>query len=365
VTPNACLRTADHIVRQEAEESPAVYLGVDSHKDSLAASIVDVAGREVKAHTFTNTPVGHRQLLRWALAGGVERFGIECSGTYGAALAKVLLAAGVDVREVPPKLSVRERRRGRRLGKSDPLDALAIARVTAREEKLPPVAKPAMCEELGVLCDYRDELVTRRSAIANRLHCDLSVICPGYTSTCRSLVSGAALTRVTYLLRGQHNARADVARRRVAELRRLDLEIKARTREISTLVRMTGTHVVEIKGVGPLLGARILAEVGDVRRYPTSSHFASANGTAPIPASSGKVVRYRLNRGGNRRLNRALHFVAIVQAHSDDRAKAYLARKISTGKSGKEAIRCLKRHLSDAVYRALQADFATPQALAA
>ena len=342
-----------------------MYLGVDSHKDSLAACIVDVAGREVHARTFANTTVGHRQLLRWARTGGVQRFGIECTGTYGAALAKALLAEGLDVREVPPKLSVRERRRGRRLGKSDPLDALAIARVTAREEKLPPVAKPALCEELGVLCDYRDELVTRRSAIANRLHCDLSVICPGYTSTCRSLVSGAALTRVTYLLRGQHSARADVARRRIAELRRLDLEIKARTREIATLVRITGSHVVEIKGVGPLLGARILAEVGDIRRYPTSSHFASANGTAPIPASSGKVVRYRLNRGGNRRLNRALHYVALVQAHSDDRAKAYLARKISTGKSGKEAVRCLKRHLSDAVYRALQADFATPQALAA
>lgn len=126
--------------------------------------------------------------------------------------------------------------------------------------------------------------------------------------------------------------------------------------DIVRRVRDTGTTLTEIPGVGALVAARILAEVGDVARYPTAAHFASANGTAPIPASSGRTVRHRLNRGGNRRLNKALHFAALTKAHAEPRAREYLERKRFAGKTGREAVRCLKRRLSDVVYRQLEAD---------
>ena len=131
--------------------------------------------------------------------------------------------------------------------------------------------------------------------------------------------------------------------------------------QLTKLVAATRTRLVETVGIGPLLAARILGEVGDIHRFPTSDHFASANGTAPIPVSSGRTDRYRLNRGGNRRRNRALYFAALTQASHDPRARAYLARKQAEGKTRREALRCLKRRLSDVVYRALLAEPKPPE----
>lgn len=334
-----------------------MFVGVDSHKDTLAACVVDGAGREVAAATFENSPAGHAKLLRWAQgAGDIQRVGVECSGTYGAAFGRLLVEQGVAAFEVPTKLSVRERRHLRQPGKSDPGDALAIARVTAREKSLPPLGRPQAADDLAVLVDFRDELVLERTAIANRLHAGLVVLCPGYGKRLRSLTTARALTRVVGLLRGCTNLRAEVARRRVARLRQLDRQILDMTTTISRSVKATRTTLTAIPGVGALVAARILAEVGDVSRYPTADHFASANGTAPIPASSGRTVRHRLNRGGNRRINKALHFVALTQAHYHPPARAYLDRKQAQGKTGREALRCLKRRLSDVVFRTLQAD---------
>jgi transposase len=334
-----------------------VFVGVDSHKDTLAACVVDEAGREIAAATFENSPAGHTKLLRWAQGiGDVQRVGVECSGTYGAAFGRLLVEHDVAAFEVPTKLSVRERRHLRRPGKSDPGDALAIARVTAREKALPPLGRPQLADDLAVLMDFRDELVVERTSVANRLHADLVVLCPGYSKQLRSLTTSAALDRVVRLLRGCSGLRVDVARRRVARLRQLDRQIVDMTATISDQVKASRTKLTEIPGVGALTAARILAEVGNVSRFPTPAHFASANGTAPIPASSGRTVRHRLNRGGNRRLNRALHFVALTQAHYHAPAKAYLERKRTQGKTGREAVRCLKRRLSDVVFRTLVAE---------
>jgi transposase len=334
-----------------------VFVGVDSHKDTLATCVVDGAGREIAAATFENSPAGHAKLLRWMqVAGDIERVGVECSGTYGAGLGRFLVEQGVAAFEVPTKLSVRERRHLRRPGKSDPGDALAIARVTLREKLLPPLGRPQVADDLGVLVDFREELVLERTTAANRLHADLVVLCPGYNKQLRSLTTAVALTRVLRLLRGNTALRADVARRRVARLRELDRQIADMAATISRRVKATRTTLTAIPGVGALTAARILADVGDVRRYPSADHFASANGTAPIPASSGRTVRHRLNRGGNRRLNKALYFVALTQAHYHPPARAYLDRKRAQGKTGREALRCLKRRLSDVVFRTLQAD---------
>ncbi len=157
---------------------------------------------------------------------------------------------------------------------------------------------------------------------------------------------------------GCDGLRAEVARQRIARLRQLDREVTRATATVRRQVAATGTGLTEIVGVGGLIAARILAEVGDVRRFPTSHHFASANGTAPVPACSARTVRYRRNRSGNRRLNRALYYVAITQARMHPPARAYVERKLTQGKSRRDAVRCLQRRLSDVVYRALLSDVA-------
>ena len=239
-----------------------------------------------------------------------------------------------------------------------PTDALAIARIAARESTLPPIRQPGLAEDLKVLSDCRDELVVERNAEVNRLHADLAIVAPGYAQSCRHLVSARALTRADRLLRGDASVRARLARRRISRLRRLDAEISVLAHEIDELVTSSGSTLTRIVGIGPLLAARFLGEVGDVRRFPTADHFASGNGTAPIPVSSGRTDRHRLNRGGNRRLNRALHYVALTQSTWEPRAVAYLERKRHEGKTRREALRCLKRRLSDIVYRALVSDAA-------
>jgi transposase len=347
------MRTVD-LHRRAAREGGRVFVGIDSHKDSLAACVVDGSGREVRSAVFENSPAGHRELLAWArLTGTLERFGIEGSANLGAGLARLLMAEGEIVCEVPCEMTVRERRRLRRPGKSDPTDALAIARVAAREDTLPPARRAGWAEDLKVLSDYRDQLVVERNAEVNRLHADLAIVCPGYARRCRTLVSDRSLSTAGRLLRRETSVRAQVAKRRIGRLRKLDRQIAELATEIAALVQQTGTHLTEIVGIGPLLAARILGEVASVSRYPSAAHFASANGTAPIPASSGRTDRHRLNRGGNRRLNRALHYMALTQANFEPRAIAYLARKQSEGKTRREALRCLKRRLSDVVYRTL------------
>ena len=190
-------------------------------------------GHRLEGDIFPNTPSGHRRLLAWAMADGpIRRFGIEGSANLGAGLARFLSDNGQDVVEVPGRLTVRERTRLRRGGKSDPMDALAIARVTARETTLPPVRRPGLAEDLKVLSDFRDELVVQRNAEGNRLHADLAIVSPGYARSCRSLVSARALTRASGLLRGQGSMRARLARRRIKRLRKLDAEIAVLTSDI-------------------------------------------------------------------------------------------------------------------------------------
>jgi transposase len=254
-----------------------LFCGVDSHKDTLAACLVAQAGRRLAAASFANTPAGHRQLAAWLdRHGPAVRVGVEGGANLGAGLARFLADCGLDVREVPCALTVRERRRLRRPGKSDPTDALAIARICAREHDLPPARQAGLAEDLKVLSDYRDELLVARNAEANRVHADLAIICPGYAQVCRRLTAERSLAAAEHLLADLPAVRAQV----------------------------------DLVGIGPILAARILGEVGDVARFPDADHFAAANGTAPIPVSSGRTDRHRLNRGGNRRLNRAVHYVA-------------------------------------------------------
>ena len=340
-----------------------LFCGVDSHKDTLAACLVDQTGRHLAAASVPNTPAGYRRLAGWlAEHGPVTRVGIEGSANLGAALASFLYDLGVQVCEVPGALTVRERRRLRRPGKSDPTDALAIARITARDPDLPPARQPGPATDLKVLSDYRDQLLVWRNAEANRLHADLAIVCPGYGRVCRRLTAERSLAAAEQLLTDQPSARAQVARCRIGRLRELDAEIGDLASQLARLVAARRTRLTDIVGIGPILAARILGEVGEISRFPDADHFAAANGTAPIPVASGRTDRHRLNRGGNRRLNRAVHYVALTQATWEPRAVAYLARKQAESKTRREALRCLKRRLSTVIFNALVAGPKPPPA---
>jgi transposase len=334
-----------------------MVFGVDSHKETLAACGVDEIGRRQAAREFPNCRSGHVALLDWACQlGGDHVFAIEGSGGFGRALAVYLAAHRQTVVEVPPGLTARERRRLRARGKSDPGDALAIARVAVREPRLPEPARIGRSRSLRELVDYREQQVGERTRCANRLHADLVELCPGYQVQIKNLVSKRYLSRAQHLLADNSLTRAGLARRRLQDLRRLDLEMAELKLEITRLVEASGTKLTAITGISSLVAARILGEAGDVRRFASKNQFASATGTAPVPASSGSVRRHRLNRGGNRRLNRAIHTIAMVQAQIDPRGRAYVERRRAEGKSWREALRCLKRHLSNVIYRELMAE---------
>jgi transposase len=334
-----------------------VAIGVDSHKGSLAAAVVDELGRVIEATEFPNHPKGHDAFQDWVGAQAKERrIGVEGSLNYGAALTRHLLSCGEDVREVPASLTHVERRKRRSQGKSDLIDAVAIARVVAREEDLPSARRTALLADLKLLVDYRDQLARSRTQVANRAHADLAAIRPGYERSIPKLLTKGQLGKARGMVRGDHSLRAELLRRRLTEIARLDRTIAQAGKQIKAAVQRTGTTLSEIPGVGPLIAAKILGEVGEVSRIRSKAAFAVMSGTAPLLASSGQTNRHRLSRGGNRQLNRALHFVAFIQSRTTPEAKEYLGRQRAAGKSPKESMRCLKRHLSNVVYRRLVAD---------
>jgi transposase len=334
-----------------------VAIGIDSHKRSLAAAVLDVLGRVIDAREFSNDERGHISLLKWARTQAPNRvIGIEGAGSYGAGLARLLLQAGEDVREVPAFLTHRERKKSPSKGKSDPADAVAIARVVARGEGLSSPERCAVFEDLKMLTDHRDQLVRARTRLINRTHKDLVVSHPGYEKRIPKLNSKKNLTAALALLRGNVSVRARLIRERVAEIRRLDSKVAAVEKDIAAKVKESGSTLTELEGIGFVVAAKVLGEVGNPTRIRSQGSFAMLSGTAPLEASSGATKRHRLNRGGNRQLNYALHMMARARLNRDADTKAYVARLRIEGKSDKEAMRCLKRHLSNVVYRQLVID---------
>jgi transposase len=328
-------------------------IGIDTHKGTLAACAVDPLGAVVAERTFGCDPEGLAELVRWARRLAADgRIGVEGSASYGAPVARMLIAAGLEVREVPPHLSRRERVRTRRAGKSDPGDALAIARVTLRERALPPVRLADRTEELGLLVDAREELVQTQTRTRNRLHAHLVVLLPGYGRTAAQLVTTRQLDAIEALLAPLGGTRAAHARGLLEDVRSLGR--RAKELQLQIAGRVAGHPLLGLPGVGDITAAWLISEVGDVTRFGSPAAFAMLAGVAPIPASSGESQRMRLNRGGNRRLNRALYTIALVQAWHHPPARSYVARKRSEGMSWKEALRCLKHRIARPVFRLLQ-----------
>uniref|UniRef100_UPI002F2B69DD IS110 family transposase n=1 Tax=Motilibacter deserti TaxID=2714956 RepID=UPI002F2B69DD len=282
---------------------------------------------------------------------------VEGANGTGRPLAQRLLADGEDVLDVPAKLAARVRvfdtGQGR---KTDATDAHSIATVALRTQGLRRLQPDERMVALRLLCDRRDELARLRVQTVNRLHRLLAELIPGGAS--RDLSADKA-RRLLATVRPQDLAgstRRRMAVEELADLVAVDAKLKALKKELAAAVVAAGSGLMRIHGIGPAGAARILADVGDVARFPDRNRFASWTGTAPLEASSGEQVRHRLSRAGNRRLNHVLHIAAIVQLRHDTPGRAYYRRKRAEGKTAMEALRCLRRRISDAVYRQLVAD---------
>jgi transposase len=332
-------------------------IGVDAHKRVHAAVAIDAAGREQAHWRGANTPAGWHALRDWATALAPEVcWGIEGAGQYGRGLAQSLVRAGATVLEVNPRLTATMRRGSRPRGKSDRLDALAVARVVQQEgAALPAVVPEDATASLAVLVSDRTSALAEATRLRNQLHQhlhQLSAVDPQHWPDLTDPDAIAGL--LTYaapspdpVVAARAQAVRHLAERLVLALRQAETTRQA----IETATRPHLEPLLAICGVAPLTAGLLAAELG-TRRFASDAALASYAGAAPLEASSGEHVRHRLNRGGNRQLNAVLHRIALVQARCHPPAQTYLARRQAEGKTKAEAIRALKRYIARAVFQA-------------
>jgi transposase len=330
-----------------------IVIGVDVHKYSLTAVAVDEVGRTLAELTASD----EQALLAWSISLPVERlWAVEDCRHVTRALEKALVSASEQLVRVPPKLTAPQRRSGRVRGKSDPLDALAIARAALREPRLDrPRAGEERLRELRLLVDHRDDLVDERRRAQQRLRWHLHELDPLLGVPAGALDRPVWLDRIARkLARREQTLQVRIARELVGRCRALTRTILELERELAVMTAQTAPALLELPGCGAVTAAKLLAEIGPIDRFQTDAQLARHGGVAPLEASSGRVRRHRLDRGGNRQLNCALHRIAVTQARVHPAARAYLERKQAEGKSRREAIRCLKRQLARVVFNTLK-----------
>jgi transposase len=336
-----------------------IVIGADPHKLTHTAAAVDCASGELRSsETVAARDSGHAALLDWARALDSERvWAIEDCRHVSGGLERFLVERGERVVRVPPKLMAGARRGARERGKSDPIDAAAVARAALREgiETLPAAFLDEAALAVKLLLDHREDLVGESRRAQNRLRWHLHDIDPELAPPERSLRHQRVLRSLgARLARRQQTVRVRLARelvRRCAALRR---ELDALERELHARVREQAPELLELPGCGPLTAAKLIAEIAGADRFRTDAKLARHAGIAPLPASSGARHRHRLDRRGNRQLNSAFHRIAVTQARIHPEARAFLERKRSEGKSNREALRSLKRHLVRHVHRLLR-----------
>jgi transposase len=344
-------------------EENGVVIGMDPHKRSVTIAVMTSDERVLGGGRFATDVEGFMAMLA-SVAGWPDRvWAIEGCEGIGRHVAQRLLAEGELVVDVPAKLSARVRVFATGQGrKTDATDAHSIALVGVRVRGLRSVVDDEQLELLRLLVDRRRRIGEEHTRMVCQLHRLLLELIPGgakkdlSAAQARTLLAGVRPRDLVGKTRKRH------AMELVVDLERIYQRKKAANKELIELITTTGTSLIDLHGIGPSGAARLLVEVGDVTRFPDRGHFASWTGTAPIDASSGDRVRHRLSRGGNRQINMVLHMMAVVQLRNPTEGRAYYDRKVAAGKSPNEAMRCLKRRLSDIVYRTMLNDLVANKA---
>jgi len=334
-----------------------VIIGMDPHKASNTIAVLDRGENLLTRRRFENSDDGFVEMLEAVAEFSSRVWAVEGANGMGRSVAQRLVGLDEIVVDVPAKLSTRVRVYSTGHGsKTDNTDALAVARAAIHSRHLRLVRADDATVAMKLLSDRRRELVRLRTQAVCRLHRLLCELIPGGGPNLLTAEKAFDLVNDLHPDDPANQMRIEIALDHIEDVKRLDAKIDDYTRRITTEVKASDTTLTRVYGIGPVSAAAIIGDVGDVSRFPSRDHFASYTGTAPIAASSGDHQRHRLNRAGNRRLNHFLHIAAITQIRNDTPGRDYYRRKLAAGKSTKEALRCLKRRISDAVWRQLQVD---------
>jgi transposase len=334
-----------------------VIIGMDPHKRSATIEVINGREQVLDQGRFGTDRAGYRAMLAAGRKHPDRVWAVEGCNGIGRHLAQRLVADGEPVVDVPAKLSARARVFSTGQGrKTDPVDAHSVALVGLRTHNLRVIGVDDATVALRLLIDRRDELGVARTQTVNRIHRLLLELLPGGAKKDLSAAQAKALLASVRPRDVVGRTRRRLAADHVAELMVIDKKIKAADHELRELIEITGSSLLELYGIGPSGAARLIGDVGDITRFADRGRFASWNGTAPLDASSGDQKRHRLSRAGNRRINRVLHMMAMTELRQGGEGLRYYNRKTAAGKTKKEAMRCLKRRLSDIVYARMRAD---------
>ena len=334
-----------------------IIIGVDPHKLSVTIEVIDDHEQVLATGRFATDNAGYAAMRKHVVAWPERTWAVEGSNGAGRPLAQRLLADGERVVDVPAKLAARARVLDTGHGrKTDAHDAHSVAVAAVRAKGLRVLAHDPDLEALRMLVDRRDELVRQRVQTVNRLQRLLGELTPGKVKKDITALQAKAILASVRPRDVLGKTRRRLAAEQLADLVAVEKKIKSLGKELKAVVQDSGSTLMDLPGVGPIVAARVLADVGDVARFADRNRFASWTGTAPIEASSGETVRHRLSRAGNRRMNHMIHIAAATQIRLDTEGRRYYRRKQAEGKTRMEAMRCLKRRISDAIYRQLLAD---------
>jgi transposase len=335
-----------------------VMIGIDPHKGSHTAVAVGTAEEVLGQLRVRASAAQARQLLAWAKTWPERTWAVEGAGGLGHLLAQQLAAAGERVLDVPPKLAARVRLLASgNVNKNDPSDARAVAVAALRPGACLPVRRDDHASVLKIWAKRHRDLSRARNQVVCRLHAVLCDLVPGGVSKRITAGQAARILEQVQPLGSAGAARWILAEQFLTDLRRIDTQRLDVKKKLAAAVRASGTTVTEIFGVGPAVAAAVLGDTGDIARFPSRDHFAAYNGTAPVEVSSGGRVVWRLSLRGNRRMNHAVHMAAVTQVRfQHNRGRVYYDKKIAEGKTAKEALRALKRQVSDALYQRMKAD---------
>jgi transposase len=344
-----------------------VTIGIDPHKLTHSAVVVDRVGLELSRRTERAVREGCGVLLGWARKLDPERVWVleDCRHVSGP-FERFLIDHGESVVRLAPNLMAGARQSVRERGKSDPIDALAVARAALREgiDTLPAARLAGPELEIRLLCVHRERLVGARTRLINELRWQLHDLWPDWQIARRSLTGPVVQQQITRRLsHARPTVRVRIARDMIRRIRELTVTINQLHQELARLVAQVAPQLLAEPGVGVLIAAKLIGEIAGAHRFTSDAQLARLAGCAPIPVSSGRTDRHRLDRGGNRQLNHAIHMIALAKLSHDPQTAQYLAKQRARGKTSREAIRCLKRHLARRIYHLLRDPNSVPTAI--